>query len=169
MISVSENPKLPIQPSPISLPLGSYQSLCPWFCSCFIGSFLSYLVFKVQNIQTGFRYLKGYQPHSEMIPYCHPKMDIMAVRILCLLFLITGFPGSSVVKNLPANARDTGDAGSIPGSERSPGVGNGNPLQYCCLGNPMDRGTVHGVTKSQTRLSEHARMQEQTLDIHNKQ
>ena len=48
-----------------------------------------------------------------------------------------GFPGGSVVKNLPSNA---GDAGSIPGSGRSPGEGNGNPLQYSCLGNPMDRG-----------------------------
>jgi len=59
-----------------------------------------------------------------------------------------------VVKNLPANAGDARDAGSIPGSGRSPGEGNGNPLQYSCLGNPMDRGawqaTVHGVTKSQT-------------------
>ena len=44
---------------------------------------------------------------------------------------------SSVVKNLPANA---GDMSSIPGLERSPGEGNGNPLQYCCPGNPMDRG-----------------------------
>ena len=43
----------------------------------------------------------------------------------------------SVVKNLPANA---GDPGSIPGSERSAGEGNGNPLQYACMGNPMDRG-----------------------------
>ena len=51
-----------------------------------------------------------------------------------------GFPGGSVVKNLPANAGDAGDVGSIPGSRRSPGVGNGNPLQYSCLGNPMDRG-----------------------------
>ena len=63
-----------------------------------------------------------------------------------------GFPGNAVVKNLPANAGDAGDAGSIPGSERSPGVGNGNPLQYFCLGNPMDRGvwqaTVHEVAKS---------------------
>jgi len=62
-----------------------------------------------------------------------------------------GFPGDSVVKNPPANA---GDAGSIPGSGRSPGGGNGNPLQYSCLENSMDRGawqaTVHGVTKSQT-------------------
>ena len=57
-----------------------------------------------------------------------------------------GLPGGSVVKNLPANA---GDAGSIPGLERSLGGGNGNPLQYSSLGNPMDRGTwwaiVHGV------------------------
>jgi len=62
-----------------------------------------------------------------------------------------GFPGGSAVKNPPANA---GDVGSIPGSGRSPGEGNGNPLQYSCLGNPMDRGTwqvtCHGVTKSWT-------------------
>ena len=59
-----------------------------------------------------------------------------------------GFPGGLVVKNLPANA---GDAGLIPASGRSPGVGNGNPLHYSCLGNPMDRGAwramVHGVKK----------------------
>ena len=46
----------------------------------------------------------------------------------------------SVVKNLPANAGDTRETGSIPGSERSPGVGNGNLLQYSCLENLMDRG-----------------------------
>ena len=51
-----------------------------------------------------------------------------------------GFPGGAVVKNLPANARDPGDAGSIPGLGRSPGVGNRNPLQYSCLENSMDRG-----------------------------
>ena len=50
---------------------------------------------------------------------------------------VLGFPGGSVVKNPPANA---GDMGSIPGSGRSPGVGNGNPLQYSCLENSMDRG-----------------------------
>ena len=58
------------------------------------------------------------------------------------------FPGGSVVKNMLSSARD---AGSIPGSGRSPGEGNGNPLQYFCMGNPMDRGswqvTVHGVAK----------------------
>ena len=63
-----------------------------------------------------------------------------------------------VVKNLPANAGDIRDAGSVLGSGRSPGEGDGNPLQYSCLENPMDRGawwaTVHGVAKSQTRLSD---------------
>ena len=59
-----------------------------------------------------------------------------------------------MVKNLPANAGDAGDTGSIPGSGRFPGIRNGNPLQYSCLDNSMDRGIwwarVHGVTKSQT-------------------
>ena len=65
-----------------------------------------------------------------------------------------GFPGGSVVVNMPA---DTGDVGLNPGSGRSPGEGNGNPLQYSCLGNPRDRGAwwaiVHGVTKEQTQFS----------------
>ena len=51
-----------------------------------------------------------------------------------------GFPGGSVVKTLPANAGDTRDAGLIPALGRSPGGGKGNPLQYFCLENPMDRG-----------------------------
>ena len=59
-----------------------------------------------------------------------------------------------MVKNLPVNA---GDAGSILWLGRSPGEGNGNPHQYSCLGNPVDRGawraTVHGVAKSRTQLS----------------
>ena len=65
-----------------------------------------------------------------------------------------GFPGGSVVKNLLINA---GDMGSIPGLGRSHGEGNGNPLQYSCLGNPMDRGawqaTVHGVTNATEQLN----------------
>ena len=66
-------------------------------------------------------------------------------------YWIMGFLGGSVVKKkyLPAN---TGNVGLIPGSVRSPGEGNGNPLQYSCLGNPMDRGawqaTVHGLAES---------------------
>ena len=51
-----------------------------------------------------------------------------------------GFAVGLMVKNLPANAGDTRDVGSIPGSGRVPGEENGNPLQYSCLGNPMDRG-----------------------------
>ena len=68
-----------------------------------------------------------------------------------------GFPGGTVVKNPPANAGDAQNAGLIPGSGRSPAEGYGNPLQYSCLENPMDRGarwvTVHRVTKSWTQLS----------------
>ena len=67
-----------------------------------------------------------------------------------------GFPGGIVVKNPPADAGDARDAGSIPGSERSPREGNGYPLWYSCLENPMNRGawwaTVHGATKSWTQL-----------------
>ena len=66
-----------------------------------------------------------------------------------------GFPGGSEVKESACSA---GDLGSIPGLGKSPGEGNGNPLQYSCLENPMDGGawwaTVHGVAKSQTRLSD---------------
>ena len=81
-----------------------------------------------------------------------------------------GFPGGSLLKNPPTNARgfpggsdakasayNAGDPGSIPGWGKSSGEGNGNPLQYSCLENPMDRGawqvTVHAVAKSQTQLS----------------
>ena len=66
-----------------------------------------------------------------------------------------GFPGGSEVKVSACNA---GDLGSIPGLGRSPGEGNGNPLQYSCLENPMDGGawwaTVHRVAKGRTRLSD---------------
>ena len=51
-----------------------------------------------------------------------------------------------MVKNLPANVGDAGDARSIPGSGRSPGEGNGNPLQFSCLGNPVDRGARRATT-----------------------
>ena len=63
---------------------------------------------------------------------------------------IQGLPGSSVIKNLPV-VQEMQETGSVPGSGRSPGEGNGNPLQYTCLGNPMDReawwAAVHGVTR----------------------
>ena len=67
-----------------------------------------------------------------------------------------------MVKNLPTNAGDIGDMGSIPGLGRSLGEGDGNPLWDSCLENPMDRGawraTVHGVAKTWTRLSACARV-----------
>ena len=76
----------------------------------------------------------------------------MAAQDLTTSINSIGFPGSSDSK---ASAYNVGDLGSIPGSGRSPGEGNGNPLQYSCLENPMDQGawwaTVHGVTKNWTR------------------
>ena len=76
--------------------------------------------------------------------------------------LLMDFPGGTVVKIPPANVEDAGDASLIPKSGRPPGGGNGNPHQYSCLENPMNRGArwtaAHGVSKSQTRLSTHERL-----------
>ena len=70
---------------------------------------------------------------------------------VCMCIYIYDFPGDS---NGKVSAYNEGDLGSIPGSGRSPGEGNGNPLQYTCLENPMDEGTwqtmVHGVAESRT-------------------
>ena len=75
----------------------------------------------------------------------------MNVSLKWTLFNFVGFPSGSVVKNSRANAGDARDMASIPRLRRSPGEGNGNPLQYSCLENPMDReawqATVHEVTK----------------------
>ena len=73
------------------------------------------------------------------------------------VYIYIGLPKvAPVVKNPPVNLGDLRNGSSIPGSGRSPGGGHGNPLQYSCLENPMDRGawqaTVYRVTKSQTRL-----------------
>ena len=80
-------------------------------------------------------------------------MKLLCEEDLCYLEC---YQMALVVKNLPANAGDLTDAGLIPESGRSPGGGHGNPLQYSCLENPMDRGvwqsTVYRVAKSQTRL-----------------
>ena len=79
--------------------------------------------------------------------------------------IIEGLPVASLIKSLPANARQTKYAVSISGWERCPGEGNGNLFQYPCLGNPMDRGSwraaLHGITNSRTRLSTHAHTQMQ--------
>ena len=76
----------------------------------------------------------------------------LSVKSLCI-----ALGASLVAQTVKKSACSAGDLGSIPGSERAPGEGNGNPLQYSCLENPMDRGawqaTIHCVTKSRTRLS----------------
>ena len=81
-------------------------------------------------------------------------MLVSGVRQSVSVIYIYGFQGGAVVKTPPADAGDKNDMGSIPGSGRSPGVGHGNPAQYSCLENAMDRGAlqviVHGVTKNQT-------------------
>ena len=76
-----------------------------------------------------------------------------------MMYIVTLVIQSSLVAQMvKVSAYYVGDPGSIPGSGRSPGEGNGNPFQYSCLENPMDRGawqaTVHGVAKSWTRLSD---------------
>ena len=80
------------------------------------------------------------------------------VYLFCRLEYSMGFPGSLMVKKLPASSGDTRDNGLILGSARSPGGGSGNPLQHSCLENPMDReawqATVHGVAKSQKRQTQ---------------
>ena len=90
------------------------------------------------------------RPHGWHILTC----DQLHLMVLCSVpnwswASLAGFTGDSVVKNLPTNA---GDTGLIPGSGRSPGEGNGNPIQYSFPGNPMDRwawrATVHGIAKS---------------------
>ena len=81
-----------------------------------------------------------------------------------LKYVLWGFPGGLAVKNSPANA---GDAGLILGSGRSPGGGNGNPFQYSCLANPLDRGawwaTVHRVANNWTQLSDLAKTTKECL------
>ena len=89
-----------------------------------------------------------------MTPFCFPFLLFFNQNVYYYYLMhVPGFPGGSVVKNLPASA---GDTGSIPGSGRSPGEGNGSLLQYSHLGNLMDRSLagyiVHGVSKSQTKL-----------------
>ena len=83
------------------------------------------------------------------------------VCILCMLNFFSYYLGHG--SEVKATACNAGDPGSIPGWGKSPGEGNGNPLQYSCLENPMEGGaweaTVHGVAKSQTRLSDFTTLQ----------
>ena len=89
------------------------------------------------------------------------------IIVLHIFLLSWGLEFPRWLSGPPANAGDAGDTGSTPGSGRFPGGGNGNPLQYLCLGNPMERGasqaTVHGVTKSRTRSSTHTQNLKPTI------
>ena len=89
-----------------------------------------------------------------LIIYIYTHTHLLYIYLYTFIIYIHnkwGFPGGSVVKNPPANA---GHMGLIPDPGRSPGEGNGNPLQYSCLENPMGRGawwaTVHGIAKNWT-------------------
>ena len=86
------------------------------------------------------------------------RSPLLQTPSLLFLYLLWVFPGGSVLKGPSAIAGDSGDTGLVPGSGRSPRGGNGNPLQYSCLKNRMNKktwwATVHGVLKSQTRLSD---------------
>ena len=88
-----------------------------------------------------------------------PPINYYIISLIAIVMIIMGFPGGSDGK---ASVCNVGDPGSIPGSGTSPGEGNGNPLQYSCLENSMYGGawwaTVHGVAKSQTRLSNFTKM-----------
>ena len=79
------------------------------------------------------------------------KSQVSMRSYIWCIYVLLGFPGVSVVKKLPTKAGDAKDSGLIPGLGRSPGEGNGNPPQYSCLGNPMDRrawrATVQGVAE----------------------
>ena len=90
--------------------------------------------------------LQGFPPNKSV------AMTTYLESLIKIIPGIVGFSGGSVVKESACSAGDT-DVGSVPGSERSPGEGNGNPLEYSCLENPMDRGawwtTVLGVSTTQ--------------------
>ena len=97
--------------------------------------------------------------HTCIYIYIYVCADMCVFEDMCVCVCIrrcVHFPVALVVKNLPANAGDIRDVGSIPGLGRSPGEWHGNPLQYSCLENPVDKrgwwATVHGVSKSRTQL-----------------
>ena len=99
----------------------------------------------------------------------HPNGWYLTGVLICIFLMtsdVRGFPGGSEVKSSACNVRDLG---LIPGSGRPPGEGTGNPLQYSCLENPRDGeaswATVHGVAKSQTRLSDFTSLSLITSDV----
>ena len=112
---------------------------------------------KTDNLSSTFYLWHSPEQQQELNNY--PVTGFLTDKGRCAVISM-GFPGDCMVKHLPAQARDAKDVGSIPASGRAPGRGNGNPLQYSCLENPVDRGawwaTVRGVARSWTRLSDWA-------------
>ena len=104
------------------------------FCCVYI-VFLADNLKQVESSREGERE-KDLQKESSLVLVAQQ----MASSLWALVSSSWGFPGGTMVKNLSADAGDTRNESSIPGSVRSPGEGNVNPLQYSCLGNPMDRG-----------------------------
>jgi len=100
--------------------------------------------------------------------YTYVCVIYMYICIIYIYYMYEASHMALVVKNLPANAGDIRDPGSIPGLARSPGGGHDNPLQHSCLENPMDRGAwwaaVHGVTRIQTWLSDWTKTASHTDD-----
>ena len=92
---------------------------------------------------------------------------MLSFPFVCVHYLPGASQAALVVKNSPANTRDIRDVASVPGSRRSPGGGNGNPLQYSCLGNPMDKGvqwaTVHDTSSVRHDLVTKEEQQEDRL------
>ena len=123
-------------------------SFPPHLCLCYLSWWVasSYKVYQANTYSNSIRL-----PAVQEIKNHTVKYFLIFKQIFTL---IQGFAAGAVVKNPPVNA---GNMVSTSGLGRSPGEGNGNPLQYSCLENPMDRGawwaTVHGVAESQTRLS----------------
>ena len=111
----------------------------------------------LRNISSHSAHLLGCAYCPENWEKCQKNRDALAKNSLRVSIYHNDIHNGSVVKNLSASVGDAGDMGLIPGSGKSPGEENGNPLQYSCLGNSKGRGALwaiaHGVTKSKTRLS----------------
>ena len=134
------------------LPLNSYVAYANLLCFSEIP--LSFFNWRVSILTSHCRMFADVINKWPKMPQKYISRPIQESYCFKYYYLYLGFPGGSDSKESACNV---GDWGSIPGSGRSPGEGNGNPLLYSCLENPMDRGAwwvaVHGTTKSQTRLS----------------
>ena len=123
------------------------------FLFIFLHCLVNYSLLLYQFLSWQLSYLMLIGSSLQFLVHCYSDLTII---MFINSFSILGT--SLVAQTVKASAYNAGDPGSIPGWGRSPGEGNGNPLQYSCLENPMDGGaweaTVHGVTKSRTRLSD---------------